>query len=987
MKDIIPGQTISHYRITEKLGEGGMGVVYKAEDIKLERTVALKFLPPHLSNQEEEKRRFIHEAKAASALEHNNICTIHEIDETKDGQLFIVMSFLEGKTLREKIDASPIKVDEAIGIAIQVAEGLKLAHEKGIVHRDMKPANIMVTTDNTVKIMDFGLAKLVGKTKLTQKGATLGTFSYMSPEQSRGEEVDYRTDIWSLGVVLYEMLTGQLPFKGEYEQAVVYSLMNEQPEPITSLRSNVPLELERIVNKTLAKEPDERYQHIDELIADLKIERKNLEYARLGYNNTSTINRISKEKSAGIKIPKQRAKLKIIILSAVLVLLVAAFFILNPFNLWVGKNPSSESTGKSLAVMYFENIPDPEDKNHTGEMLTNLLITSLSQVKGLEVISRERLLDIQKDLGLTDTKILSPSLASQVAKRTGVTEMLIGSILQENPKLAITTRLINVKSGKIISSQQLTNFSGNQIFNLVDSLSYLLRNSFQISSTVFTEIKSISNVTTNSTEAYRAYIEGIELYNRLNTKEASAAFIQATELDSTFAMAYFYLSVMQGLLWENQESLESANKAVELIDHTTERERLQILARNYELQNNPFKEEEVLEQLIEKYPHEIQAYLSLGLYLYTYQMLNLKKGIEIINQGLKITPSAKHLWNQLAYSYAYLNNRQKAIYAINKYIDLAPAEPNPYDTKGDIYGYFMEYDSSLSAFQKSFSLQRDFSAERLGENAILRCKYKDAKQYFEISGIDLPLIEIHQGRLYAAQKKLDELLKTETSRSERLKILYIMMHIYYESGQYSKMLFIAKKFFGKVQNNLFQNSYDRIYFAWALVKNNESARAHRVLLDLQRDVAEGALSLQVAKDYLSAIISFEERNDILALHKFEGIFEQLPPNHWPSIYFAITLLRNGQIPAAILELQRILYRQPSGEPLLGSIPGGSDYWPIPAVKAHYWLGVAYEQQGKKDKAHKEYEEFLDIWKDADFKSPEIKDAKIRVSKLKGVAIK
>ena len=322
------GKTISHYKILEKLGEGGMGVVYKAEDIKLERTVALKFLPPHLSNQEKEKKRFIHEAKAASALEHNNICTIHEIDETEEGQLFIVMSYLEGKTLQEKIDISPLKIDEAIGIAIQTAEGLKLAHEKGIVHRDIKPANLMITTDSTVKIMDFGLAKFAGKTKLTQKGTTLGTFSYMSPEQSRGGEVDYRTDIWSLGVVLYEMLTGQLPFKGEYEQAVIYSLMNVQQEPITSLRSNMPLELERIVNKTLAKEPDERYQHIDELIADLKIEQKNLEYARIGYNNVSTIKHISKEKSFAVRIPKQKAKLKIIIPSIIVVLLAVTFLFL-----------------------------------------------------------------------------------------------------------------------------------------------------------------------------------------------------------------------------------------------------------------------------------------------------------------------------------------------------------------------------------------------------------------------------------------------------------------------------------------------------------------------------------------------------------------------------------------------------------------------------------------------------------------------------------
>jgi serine/threonine protein kinase len=322
------GKIVSHYKILENLGEGGMGVVYKAEDIKLERIVALKFLPPHLSNQEE-KKRFIHEAKAASALEHSNICTIHEIDETNDGQLFIVMSYLEGKTLRKMIDVSPLKVEEAISISIQIAEGLKQAHEKGIVHRDIKPANIMITTDGTVKIMDFGLAKLGGKTKLTQMGTTLGTFSYMSPEQSRGEDVDRRTDIWSLGVVLYEMLTGQLPFKGDYEQAVVYSIVNEEPEPVTSLRSGIPMELERIVNKALAKNPDERYQHIDDLLADLRTERKNLEYARTGYIKVQT----NGQQNFKANAIQKRNHLKFIIPTIVAVVLAIIFFVFNPLKL------------------------------------------------------------------------------------------------------------------------------------------------------------------------------------------------------------------------------------------------------------------------------------------------------------------------------------------------------------------------------------------------------------------------------------------------------------------------------------------------------------------------------------------------------------------------------------------------------------------------------------------------------------------------------
>ena len=220
------GKTICHYKIIEKLGAGGMGVVYKAEDTKLKRTVAIKFLPPELTRDPESKQRFIREAQSASALEHPNICNIHEIDQTDDGQLFIVMACYEGENLRKKIKGKLSKIEEVIDIAIQIIHGLKKAHEKEIVHRDIKPANIFITDDGFVKILDFGLAKLSGRTRLTQTGKTMGTVAYMSPEQTCGEKVDQRTDIWSLGVIIYEMITGQVPFKGDYEQALAYSIVS-----------------------------------------------------------------------------------------------------------------------------------------------------------------------------------------------------------------------------------------------------------------------------------------------------------------------------------------------------------------------------------------------------------------------------------------------------------------------------------------------------------------------------------------------------------------------------------------------------------------------------------------------------------------------------------------------------------------------------------------------------------------------------------------
>ena len=268
-------KVVGHYRLIEKLGQGGMGVVYKAEDTKLERPVALKFLRAHAMEDPEYKVRFVREAKAAARLDHSNICSVHEIDEA-EGQTYLVMAYLEGLTVKEKIAERPLKLNEALDIAVQTAQGLQAAHEKGIVHRDIKSANLMITLQGQVKIMDFGLAQLAEQSKLTEKTSILGTPSYMSPEQAVGEKTDRRTDLWSLGVVLYEMITGRLPFGGERQEAVLYGITHEVHEPVTALRAGLPLELEWIIRKALGKDRDERYQHAGDLLIDLRSLQKKL---------------------------------------------------------------------------------------------------------------------------------------------------------------------------------------------------------------------------------------------------------------------------------------------------------------------------------------------------------------------------------------------------------------------------------------------------------------------------------------------------------------------------------------------------------------------------------------------------------------------------------------------------------------------------------------------------------------------------------------
>jgi serine/threonine protein kinase len=480
------GRTVSHYRILEKLGEGGMGEVYKAEDIKLKRTVALKFLPPELTRDGEARERFIQEAQAASALDHPNICTIHEIDQTAEGQIFMVMACYEGETLEERIRNRGIQVDEAMNIACQIARGLAKAHGRGIVHRDIKSANVMLTSEGTAKILDFGLAKLAGQTGITRTGSTLGTAACMSPEQAGGKEIDHRTDLWSLGVVLHEMLAGQMPFQGEYEQAVVYAILNEKPPKIRSMRPEVPPELEKIVDRCLEKNPDQRYQRAEEIIADLRTVQQ------------TSVGTMQLNKRRPRRIPW------IGIGAALLAALILAYFFLTRGKATVGD--------KSIAVLPFVDMSPQKDQEYFCDGMTEELINRLSNIQSLRVPARTSAFYFKRktvDIG-------------EVGRKLNVQTVLEGSVQKAGDRLRITAQLINVANGYHLWSEKYDR-KLEDVFAIQDEISSAIVDSLQLKLTP-REAEKISEHPINNVKAYECYLKAWRLIYRFDEKSLESAF-------------------------------------------------------------------------------------------------------------------------------------------------------------------------------------------------------------------------------------------------------------------------------------------------------------------------------------------------------------------------------------------------------------------------------------------------------------------------------
>jgi serine/threonine protein kinase/tetratricopeptide (TPR) repeat protein len=654
------GQTISHYKIIGKLGEGGMGVVYKAEDLKLKRSVAIKFLPQRLSVHGEERERFAHEAQAASSLNHPAICTIHEIDEA-NGETFIVMELVEGTTLREWIRSRRDQHDgyrklgekQIVDLAVQIAEGLEKAHEKGIVHRDIKSENIMVTGDGRAKIMDFGLAKLGGVSKLTKTGSTVGTISYMSPEQVEGLETDQRTDIFSFGVVLYEMLTGQLPFRAEHETAMMYEILNVEPKPVSEIRQNLDAELNRIVLKCLEKDRTVRYQTMNDVAVDLHRYRR--DSGGKSVDRSGVVRERPELQAASRKV---RWPMIAALAAGVLLLGAAAWYFFAPRH----------TAMDSLAVLPFANVTTDPNAEYLSEGITDNIINKLSQLSKLRVIPRSMVAKYKgKDVDPRD-----------VGKDLNVSAVLTGKVTQQGDALIIQTELIDINTVSQLWGEQYNKKLADIIVvqqDIARNVAEKLRT--QVSGE---EQQLFAAQRTSNPEAYQLYLKGWFHSNKRTIdgyRKALEYFQQAVSIDPNFALGYAGMAeaYVVGLTLDltTQEGMPKlkANvlKALDLDPGLAEARANLAVVQGY-FDYDFVAAEQSYRRAIELNPNLPRPHHWLGEFL--VYMGRFEEGLAEYRKATELDPASLVIASDYGLAYYYMRQYDRSIEILRKAIEMDP---------------------------------------------------------------------------------------------------------------------------------------------------------------------------------------------------------------------------------------------------------------------------------------------------------------------------
>jgi len=940
----LAGQTISHYKVLEMLGAGGMGVVYKAFDTKLNRLVALKFLPPHLRHNDELKRRLKEEARAASTLDHPNIVVIHDIDEVPGGDLFIAMAFHEGVTLRARITAentgAGLPVAEALHIARQIASGLAKAHERGILHRDIKPGNVIVAKDGVARIIDFGLAKTTDAAA-SLDGSTKGTPLYMSPEQSSGKALDCRTDLWSLGAVLYEMLGGRPPFTGAGHLQIMHAIVHDSPPRLRELRPDLIPEIDRIVSRALEKEPAKRYQSAAEMVRDLS--------TALTATDASAKAPISSRAANTIRA-------KVIVPTAAIVLAVfAAGYLYFPRAL----HGKPKLTDKDTIVL-------ADFTNRTGdpvfdETLRQGLAVQLEQSPFLSLVSDQH---IQKALRLMGQPVdarLTPELANEVCERTAGAAVLDGSIAPLGSKYVLGLRAKNCRTGDVLDEEQVQAARKEDVLNALSQVASKFRTRVGESlATVEKHSTPLAEATTPSLEALKEYSAALKVNFSRGPADAVPLFRRAIEIDPKFAMGHAFLGRVYGDIGESALSAESTRRAYQLRDRASDAEKFFITA-NYDLQvtGNLEKAQQTFELWAQTYPREINAPGLLSGMIYPF-FGKYEKAIEEAKRAIALDPDFPFSYVNLATAYQFLDRLPEAEAAFQRAsqrkVDLPAFLIQRYDLafvrsdkmamekvvalgqgKSEAEDWIADHEAFVLAY--SGRLQE---ARRKSQRAVELTQHAGEQERAALFQIGPALWEALFGNAPEARRSAMVAMALSKARDVEYGAAFALALSGDSSGAQTLAHDLGKRFP--------EDTSVRVSYMPAL----------RALLALNHGLNEGESSKAI--DVLQIAAPYELGVPLSWFNGSFGVF-------YPVYVRGEAYLAVHQGAEAAAEFQKILDHR-----VIVAID------PIGAL-AHLQLGRALAMSGDKTKAKMAYEDFLTLWKDADSNIPILKQAKAEYAKL------